>query len=209
MDWNTNKYRFAPTKALAKVANRIAKKFPERTNGVYLIDSSNKKENALKWLKIEDVWGIGFKHSKRLRNIKINTAYDFTNLEDNWVRKNMSVVGLRLKKELEGKSVLDLEEVRSPKKQLQQQEVLRGTITDYEKIKERISTFAICCAEKLRSQNSNCNSIYVFIRSNKFQKNKPQYRNGILMTIPFSTNSNMIISKYAIEGLRKIFKERY
>jgi DNA polymerase V len=197
----------AHTKALAKVANRIAKKFPEKTNGIYLIDSSNKKENALKWLKIEDVWGIGFRHAKRLRNIKINTAYDFTNLEDNWIRKNMSVVGVRLKKELEGKSVLDLEEVRSPKKAIATTRSFKGTITDYEKIKERISTFAICCAEKLRAQNSNCNSIYVFIRSNKFQKNKPQYRNGILMTIPFSTNSNIIISKYAIEGLRKIFRK--
>ena len=197
----------AHTKALAKVANRIAKKFPERTSEVYLIDSSNKKENALKWLKIEDVWGIGFKHGKRLRNIKINTAYDFTNLEDSWVRKNMSVVGVRLKKELEGKSVLDLEEVRSPKKAIATTRSFEGTITDYEKIKERISTFAICCAEKLRAQNSNCNSIYVFVRSNKFQKNKIQYRNGILMTIPFSTNSNMIISKYAVKGLKRIFKK--
>tara|TARA_B100001063_G_C16771696_1_gene562018 strand:- start:1169 stop:2425 length:1257 start_codon:yes stop_codon:yes gene_type:complete len=197
----------APTKVLAKVANRIAKKFPERTSGVYLIDSSNKKENALKWLKIEDVWGIGFKHGKRLRDIKINTAYDFTNLKDNWIRKNMSVVGVRLKKELEGKSVLYMEEVRSPKKAIATTRSFEGTITNYEKIKERISTFAVCCAEKLRAQNSNCNSIYVFIRSNKFQKNKLQYRNGILMTIPFSTNSSMIISKYAIKGLRKIFRK--
>ena len=197
----------APTKVLAKVANRIAKKFDSKTTGVYVLDSEEKRENALKWLKIEDVWGIGFKHGKRLRNIKINTAYDFTNLEDSWVRKNMSVVGVRLKKELEGKSVLDLEEVRSPKKAIATTRSFEGTITDYEKIKERISTFAICCAEKLRSQNSNCNSIYVFVRSNKFQKNKPQYRNGILMTIPFSTNSNIIISKYAIEGLKKIFKQ--
>ena len=197
----------APTKALAKVSNRIAKKFPNQTKGVCLINSEEKRVKALKWLKIEDVWGIGFKYAKRLRNIKINTAYDFTNLEDNWVRKNMSVVGVRLKKELEGKSVLDIEEVRSPKKAIATTRSFEATITNYGKIKERISTFAICCAEKLRSQNSNCNSIYVFIRSNKFQKNKPQYRNGILMNIPFSTNSNMIISKYAIEGLRKIFRK--
>ena len=197
----------APTKALAKVANRIAKKFPNQTKGVYLINSKEKRIKALKWLNIGDVWGIGFRHAKRLTNIKINTAYDFINLEDNWVRKNMSVVGLRLKKELEGKSVLDLEEVRSPKKAIATTRSFEGTITDYEKIKERISTFAICCAEKLRAQNSNCNSIYVFVRSNKFQKNKRQYRNGILMTIPFSTNSNMIISKYAIKGLKRIFKK--
>ena len=197
----------APTKALAKVANRIAKKFPNQTKGVYLLNSEEKRIKALKWLKIQDVWGIGFRHAERLKNIKVNTAYDFINLEDGWVRKNMSVVGLRLKKELEGKSVLKLEELRSPKKAIATTRSFEGTITDYEKIKERISTFAICCAEKLRAQNSNCNSIYVFVRSNKFQKNKTQYRNGILMTIPFSTNSNMVISKHAIEGLKKIFKK--
>jgi DNA polymerase V len=197
----------APTKALSKVANRIAKKFPEKTNGVHLIDSDKKKLKALKWLKIKDVWGIGFKHTEKLKNIRVYTAYDFINLEDRWVRKNMSIVGLRLKKELEGESVLSLEEVRSPKKTIATTRSFEGTITDYEKIKERISTFAICCAEKLRAQKSNCSSIYVFVRSNKFQKNKTQYRNGIMMTIPFSTNSNMIISKYAVKGLKRIFRK--
>ena len=196
----------APTKALSKVANRIAKKFPEKTNGVYLIDSDKKKLRALKWLKIKDVWGIGFRHTERLKNIGVNTACDFINLEDGWVKKNMSIVGLRLKKELEGESVLRLEEVRSPKKAIATTRSFEGTITNYEKIKERISTFAICCAEKLRAQKSNCSSIYVFVRSNKFQKNKPQYRNGIVMTIPFSTNSNIVISRYAVEALKKIFK---
>ncbi|MBL6592418.1 MAG: Y-family DNA polymerase, partial [Flavobacteriaceae bacterium] len=85
----------APTKALSKVANRIAKKFPEKTKGVHLIDSNKKRVKALKWLKIKDVWGIGFRHTERLKNIGIHTAYDFINLEDGWVRKNMSVVGLR------------------------------------------------------------------------------------------------------------------
>ena len=197
----------APTKVLAKVSNRIAKKFPNQTKGVYSINSEEKRIKALKWLRIEDVWGIGFRHSERLKRYKVNNAYDFISLPDNWVKKNMSVVGLRLKKELEGESVLNLEEVRSPKKAIATTRSFEGTITDYEKIKERISTFAICCAEKLRAQNSNCNSIYVFIRSNKFQKNKIQYRNGIVMTIPFSTNSNIVISKYAIEGLKKIFRK--
>ena len=169
----------APTKVLAKVANRIAKKFPSQTKGVHLINSEKRRIKALKWLKIPDVWGIGLRHAQRLKNIKVNTAYNFINLEDGWVRKNMSVVGLRLKKELEGKSVLDLEEVRSPKKAIATTRSFKGTITDYEKIKERISTFAICCAEKLRAQNSNCNSIYVFVRSNKFQKNKTQYNRNI------------------------------
>ena len=130
----------APTKVLAKVANRISKKFPSKTKGVYLINSEEKRIKALKWLKVKDVWGIGFRHAERLRKININTAYNFIKLEDNWVRRNMSVVGLRLKKELEGKSILDLEEVHSPKKAIATTRSFEGTINDYEKIKERIST---------------------------------------------------------------------
>ncbi len=85
----------APTKALAKAANRIAKKFPERTNGVYIIDTDEKREKALKWLKIEDVWGIGRQHAKRLQDIGVLTAFDFIKLSDDWVKKDMSIVGLR------------------------------------------------------------------------------------------------------------------
>ena len=105
----------APTKALAKVANRIAKKFENKTYGVYVLDSKEKREKALKWLKIGDVWGVGLKHTARLKSYNVNRAYDFINLPDKWVRSEMSVVGLRLK-ELEGESVLSLEEHRSPKK---------------------------------------------------------------------------------------------
>ena len=198
---------FAPTKALAKVANRISKKFDKKTKGVYAIDSEGKREKALKWLKIEDVWGIGYKHAARLKSYKINRAYDFIKLPDEWVRKQMSVVGLRLKKELEGESVLSLEEKRSPKKAIATTRSFEKNLICFEDLKERISTFSICCSEKLRSQKSNCNSIYVFVKSNRHQKNKSQYRNGIVMTLPYGSNSSITISKYAVEGLKKIYKK--
>ena len=197
----------APTKALAKVANRISKKFDKKTCGVYVINSKEKREKALQWLKIEDVWGIGVKHSERLKIHNINKAYDFTEMSDQWVRKNMSVVGLRLKKELEGKSVLSLEENRSPKKAIATTRSFEKNLIKFEDLKERISTFSVCCSEKLRSQKSSCNSIYVFIKSNKHQRNKSQYRNGIVMTLPYSSSSSITISKYAIEGLKKIYKK--
>jgi len=198
---------FAPTKALAKVANRISKKFEKKTKGVYEIKSKEKKEKALKWLDIEDVWGIGFKHSLRLKNHNINKAYEFIKLPDNWVRKQMSIVGLRLKKELEGESVLSLEENRSPKKAIATTRSFEKNLICFEDLKERVSTFSICCSEKLRSQKSNCNSIYVFVKSNRHQKNKLQYRNGIVMTLPYESNSCITISKYAVEGLKKIYKK--
>ena len=198
---------FAPTKALAKVANRISKKFDNKTGGVYVISSKEKKEKALKWLKIEDVWGIGFKHAERLKKYKINRAYNFTILPDDWVRKQMSVVGLRLKKELEGESVLSLEESRSPKKAIATTRSFEKNLTSFEDLKERISTFSILCSEKLRYQKSTCNSIYVFLKSNRHQKNKLQYRNGIVMTLPYESNSSITISKYAVEGLKKIYRK--
>jgi len=197
----------AHTKALAKVANRISKKFDAKTDGIYVLDSEEKREKALQWLKIEDVWGIGIKHSERLKIYNINKAYDFIKLPDEWVRKKMSVVGLRLKKELEGKSVLSLEEHRSPKKAIATTRSFENNLIELEDLKERISTFSVCCSEKLRMQKSNCNSIYVFVKSNKHQKNKSQYRNGIVMTLPYSSNSSITISKYAVEGLKKIYKK--
>ena len=194
------------SKSLAKVANKICKKFPEKTRGVYIIDSNKKRIKALKWLEIENVWGIGFRNSKKLKEIKVTNAYDFTYLNDSWIRKKMTVVGLKLKKELEGKSILNLEEIRPKKKAIATTRSFENTISKFKQIEERISTFAVCCAEKLRAQNSNCNSIYVFIKSNKFKKLEYQYRKGIIVTIPFSTNSNIVISKYAFIGLKKIFK---
>jgi DNA polymerase V len=176
---------FAPTKALAKVANRISKKFDKKTNGVYVINSREEREKAL----------------------KINKAYDFIKLPDDWVRKQMSVVGLRLKKELEGESVLSLEENRSPKKAIATTRSFEKNLTCFEDLKERVSTFSICCSEKLRNQKSNCNSIYVFVKSNRHQKNKLQYRNGIVMTLPYGSNSSITISKHAVEGLKKIYKK--
>ena len=104
---------FAPTKALAKVANKIAKKYPERTKSVYAIDTEEKRIKALKWTKIEDVWGIGRQHAKRLKAKSIFNAFQFTQLSDDWVRKEMAVVGLRLKHELEGKPTQDLEETKT------------------------------------------------------------------------------------------------
>ena len=67
-----------PSKALAKVANRVAKKFADCTGGVYVIDSEEKRVKALKWLAIGDVWGIGHRHNKRLVLRQVHTAYDLS-----------------------------------------------------------------------------------------------------------------------------------
>ena len=90
----------APTKALSKVANKIARKFPKETGGVYVIDSEEKRIKALQWIPIESVWGIGRGIQKRLLAKGCKKAYDFTQLNDAWVLKNLSITGWKLKKDL-------------------------------------------------------------------------------------------------------------
>lgn len=199
---------FAPTKALSKVANKIAKKFPERTDSVYVIDNEDKRIKALKWLPIEDVWGIGRKHSQRLKNLNIHNAYQFSQLSDDWVRKNMSVVGLRLKHDLEGKPTLDLETIAN-KKMIATTRSFEHMITSYQDVKERVSTFAVSCAEKLRKQQSQCNMIMVFLHTNGFRKDLPQYGRNIVVKTEYPTNSSIDLVKYAQTGLKSIFKKNY
>jgi len=199
---------FAPTKTLAKVANRIAKKFPKQTQNVYVIDTDKKRKKALNWLRIGDIWGIGRRFSKRLEAKKVFTARDFVDLSDAFVRSEMSVVGLRLKKELEGEETMTLEKY-SPKKTIATTRSFETMYTDFEDIKERVATFAITCAEKLRKQQTHCNSITVFVHSNDFRKNLPQYSRNILIKTEYPTHSSADLIRYAVLGLKTIFKQGY
>ncbi|MDX9919603.1 MAG: Y-family DNA polymerase [Paludibacter sp.] len=199
---------FAHTKALAKVANRIAKKFTDRTGGVYTIDTEEQRIKALKWLKIEDVWGIGRQHARRLKEMNVLNAYQFTQLTDRWVRDMMTVVGLRLKLDLQGEPTLQLEDVRD-KKSIATTRSFDHNYKDLTLIKERVASFAVSCAEKLRRQRCCCQSVMVFLHTNGFREDQPQYSKNIVIKLPFATNSSIEIVKFAVMGLEQIFREGY
>ena len=198
----------APTKALAKIANRIAKKYPKETQSSYLINSEEKRIKALKWVQIEDVWGIGRQHAKRLRAVGVKTAYDFTQLHDSWVQQHMSIVGLRLKRDLQGTPTLDLELVQ-PKKNIATTRSFERNYSKIEELEERVATFAVSCAEKLRKQKSCCNTIMVFIHTNGHRNDLPQYSRNIVVKLPYPTNSAIELAKFAKQALLYIFKEGY
>ena len=114
----------APTKALSKVANKIARKFPDQTNGVYVINSEEKITKALKWTKVEDIWGIGYRMKKKLKTRNIDTAFDFVQpFNQAFIKSHMGVTGLRLIKELQGESVCWKSRNRQTKRALQSREV--------------------------------------------------------------------------------------
>ncbi|MDR9399315.1 MAG: Y-family DNA polymerase [Salibacter sp.] len=199
---------FAPTKSLAKLANRVAKKFQDYTGGVYIIDSQEKIDKALKWLKIGDVWGVGRRNARKLLRAGVQNAYQFTQLSDQFVKRELSIVGLRLKYDLSGKPTLGLEALQ-PKKNIATTRSFDRDYNDFSHLKEHVSSFAVACAKKLRKQRSNCNAVTVFLRTNPHKIEQPQYYNSITVELPYASNSDLVIAKYALIVLRKIYYDRY
>ena len=198
---------FAETKALSKVANKIAKKFQDRTLGAYVIDSEEKRIKALKWTKIEDVWGIGYRTTKKAKIRNINTAFDFIQPQhEAWIKREMGVVGLRLKAELEGKAVLELEPIVEQKKSISITRSFPKQIAEYDLLRERITTFASVCAEKLRKQQSCCHTIIVMLVIDKHSNKNTQYYFNKAMTLPFATNSTLTIANTALELFKQLHK---
>lgn len=198
----------ANTKALSKVANRIAKKYPKHHNGVYIMETEKQRLKALKWLDVNDIWGIGHKYAQKLNFYGIKKAIQFTDKPESWVKNQMTIKEVRLHRDLRGLPTLSLEDIKS-KKAIGSRKSFSKSTNSYEELRERLSTYTYICTKKLRKQNNCCNAILVSIATDYFRKDLPQYRRSILVPLPYPTNTNFEIIKYAITGLKKIYKEEF
>lgn len=197
-----------PTKTLAKTANHYAKKISEN-QGICVLDSPAKINDALKLFDVDEIWGIGRQYSKLLKSLNIKTAWDFTQLADSWVKKRMTVVGLRVKKELEGISCLELELIPSAKKVICTSRSFGEAQTELELLREAVATYAARCAAKLRKQRSCAGMLMVFIHTNGFKADEPQYERNFVCKLPVATNSTIELIRYALFALEAIYKKGY
>ncbi|MFD0992708.1 Y-family DNA polymerase [Tenacibaculum geojense] len=196
----------APTKALSKVANKIARSNIKKSKGVVVINSDENRIKALQWLPIEKVWGIGHRLQKKLKAKGCSTAYDFTMLDSEWVRKTFSITLWKLQQDLKGISAISLDEPQT-KKAIATTRSFEQSVTDISYIKERVSTFAVTCAEKMRKQNSSCHMVIVTLRSDSFRKELEQHRVSRTVILPHPTNSSLVIAKSAVTALDSMFKQ--
>ncbi len=197
---------FGPTKTLAKIANRIAKKKMPQV-GVALIDTPEKIQLALKLTPIEEVWGIGRRYASFLQEHGVKTAWDFTRLPDAFIRKNMSVNGLRTKEELLGTSCIPVELVPPPKKAIRTARTFSKNTSDLIYIEEAIADFAAKSARKLREEKAVANLLTVFLKTNRFDTKKPYYAKSFTLQIDPPTSSSILLIKKAKEALKIIYKE--
>lgn len=199
----------APTKVLSKLANRIAKKCNENNNHVHVIDTEEKRIKALQWAGIDDIWGIGKNHARRIKEKGARTAYDFTQFPLAWVRKQMTVVGERLWRELRGEPCRALEENPKPKKGIGTAKSFGKKLESLTLIEEACSYYISEVSELMRSQKSCASFLQVYITTNFHSDIDKQYSNSITVTLPVPTNNTFILIAEAKKALHKLYKSGY
>ena len=194
----------APTKVLAKVAGHIAKKHTK--SGVFIFDDEDLIRRALNFFKVEDLWGIGSNTAKKLKSVGIHTALQFRQCDSSWVKRNLSVNGVRLQKELFGEVCYPIETKIKRRKSICTARSFGSEINKLSKLKEVIGSHANTCATKLRKEKSCCTTVGVFLSTNPFKPQAKQYNPYTVTQLHVPTNDSMEIVKVAIKALESIYR---
>ena len=198
----------ASTKTLAKVANHKAKK-DDSLNGVCSLVNYNNIDQILELTEVGDVWGVGRRLSKKLINHGIHNAKLLKNCSDSWIRKIMSVNGLKTITELRGISCIPLEEYSMTRKSCCTTRSFGKLLTNLEDIEQAVTTFARRAAERIRSESLAASCVSVFVRTNPFDKKSAYYSNGASRTLSHPTHDSITIIETSLLLTKRIFKNNY
>jgi DNA polymerase V len=197
----------ASTKTLTKVANHIAKD-DESLEGVCSLVKHENLDQVLEDTNVADVWGVGRQLSKKLIANGIFNAKLLKNCEDAWIRKMMSVNGLKTVSELREISCLDLEETSATRKSCCTTRSFGKPLVNLDDIEQAVTTFARRATERIRGENLTASTVSVFLRTNPFDRNR-YYSNSSTTTLSYPTYDTMQIVKTALQLTKIIFRENY
>ena len=198
----------APTKTLAKIASKLAKKF-EAYRHCCMIDTDYKREKALEWCPIEDVWGIGRRYAAKLQALGCKTALDFAKHHKDWVRLTFNNINIvRTWQELNGEDAVPNEQLAT-KKSICTSRSFNGMISDMDTLRTHVSNYAARCAEKLRQQKTVASIVGVFVNTNMFREDLAQYWNFQETRLVTPTSSTISIVKAACDVLQSIYRPGY
>lgn len=195
----------APTKTLAKLANRMAKKSPD-LEGVCLFDGMDAARNAMAGIGVEHVWGIGRRHTELLNRHGIATALDFAEAPPAWARQHLHITGARVQAELNGRSCLPLELVRPRKQGICTSRSFGADAVEMAVLGEAVAHFASRCAGKLRSEGSDAGLVTVFACTSPFAEPEARYWGTKTAALPVPTQDTIAIVRAAEALLGEIFR---
>ncbi|MDH5186757.1 MAG: DUF4113 domain-containing protein, partial [candidate division WOR-3 bacterium] len=196
-----------PTKTLAKLARKIAKRSPDY-EGVFNLTDHPAIDNLLDTIEVNDIWGIGSQYAKFLNRNNIYTAFQLKNASHRWIKKNMTVVGLRTVMELRGISCIPLEQMPPPRKTIMSSRSFGKPVKTLTELKEAVAAYVTIAAEKLREQDTVASVIHVFLTTNFF-KEEPHYSNFAASLLPVPTAATSELISHAHKNLEKVFKKGY
>jgi DNA polymerase V len=201
----------AETKTLAKLANHCAKKGFAGKDGV--CDFGRLTEQQLSTLfagiPVGEVWGIGRRITGRLGEMGINTIEDLRCADSEYIRQQFSVVVERTVKELNGIPCIELEEVGMPRQQIMVSRSFGAEVTQLSDLSESVSYFTSRAAEKLRHDGSVASSLCVFVRTNPFKEEAPQYQRSMIVPLFQPTDDTTKLVHASLQGLKAIFRGGY
>jgi DNA polymerase V len=194
----------AETKTLAKVAGHIAKKSAE-ANGSFTITDEAIRRDVLARIPIRDIWGIGSRWARMLNGQAIETALDFHDTPEHWVREHMGVTGARTLLELRGQPCLDLESQTPDKKTIRVSRSFAKPVTTRRVLRESIAAFAARAAEKMRRGGLLCSIVNVFAVTNHFSP-QSYYKGSASCSPPAPSNHTVDVTRAALTAFESVWQ---
>lgn len=196
----------APTKTLAKIANRLAKKGFGQNGPVLEWNKIAAPEAVLAALPVEDIWGISARWGERLRQFGIAHAAALRATEPKRLRQHFGVVMERIAWELRGVSCMPLENAPPPRRQILTSRSFGEKITALDDLRAAVSAFAARSGEKLRAQHLCAEALCVFIHTSPFDTRGAQYSNAITLAFATPSQDTGYLIRCAVQGLERIFR---
>ncbi len=195
----------AATKTLSKLANDRAKKL---AGGILFLHDQDAVDDLLRRSDVEDIWGIAGRRATALRNLGIHTAYDLAQADIGIIKRKLSVVVARTALELRGVAALPLEAMREPRKEICVSRAFSHHVQEIAALREAVATYVTRAAEKLRTQHSVAGIVTVFLHTNPFAEDLPQYAAHCAVAVaPTNTTRDLIAA--ALRGIDACYKSGY
>ena len=196
----------APSKVLAKIANRVAKKDPAvRDRGVFDLGVEPLADPWLAATAVEDVWGIGRRLSRWCRLRGIADARALRDMPEGELRRRCGVVGVRLQQELRGHRCLPLSAEPPPKRETCVSRSFSTPVTSAEALRQAIATYLCRAAEKLRRQGQQAGGLTVFVRSSPFDGTS-FYANSATLSLPLASDDTAVLLAAALPLVDGLFR---
>lgn len=200
----------APTKVLAKLANGLAKRDKKGTNCVVVLNTDDRIKAALQKCNVEDVWGVGYRSAKKLHQWNIDTAWQLSNMSEDWARKHLGgVTGVRLVRELNGIPCVPMKNPLETKKMIATTRMFGKPVYTLKELQEAVATYTSRAAEKLRRQYCAAKHIEVFVVMNEHQQGDYQYNpttKHTHTTLEKASSATGELIKHAVPLAEELFK---